>query len=72
MTDPILDAIRHDTDDLLRKLGTVASTEELDGFRDGLKRNPAEPPAEVVHAIARKRIDLQRNQPKGRKNGKRG
>lgn len=50
---------RQDTEQLLRKLATVTSIAELDGFRDGLKRNRNEPPAEVVHAIARKRVELE-------------
>lgn len=54
------DIPRTDTEQLLTKLGTVSDLVELDAFRDGLKMDRREPPSEVIHAIARKRVELAR------------
>lgn len=51
---------RQDTEQLLCKLNTITSIPELNEFRDGLTRyDHREPPAEVVHAVARKRVELE-------------
>ncbi len=52
---------RNDAEQLLRKLEEIWSKDEMVGFEFGLRRyNDAPPPREVVEAVARRKIEIER------------